>query len=77
MRDDPRGDVVLGFTVAITVMAVHSFWEWIFVMSSTQYMFAIALGVVAGYARDVARRKRAPQARSQRPVRQRRRLVKA
>jgi O-antigen ligase len=77
MRDDPRGDVVLGFTVAITVMAVHSFWEWIFVMSSTQYMFAIALGVVAGYARDVARRKRAPQARSQRPVRERRRLVKA
>lgn len=58
MRDDPRGDVVLGFTVAITVTAIHSLWEWIFVVEQMQYMFAIALGVIAGYTRDLSVRKK-------------------
>ncbi|WP_120716553.1 O-antigen ligase family protein [Tsuneonella amylolytica] len=49
---DPRGDVVLGFTVAILVMSVHSLYEWIFVTYQAQYMFAIALGVIAGFARQ-------------------------
>lgn len=58
MRKDPRGDVVLGFTLAILVTAIHSFFEWIFVTYQAQYMFAIALGVIAGYVRD----QRAPRA---------------
>lgn len=47
-RRDPRGDVVLGFTCAIAVTAWQSFYEWVFVLSAMNYMFAIALGVIAG-----------------------------
>lgn len=51
-RRDPRGDVVLGATVAIMVCAVHGFYEWIFVTYQAQYVFAIALGIIAGMIRQ-------------------------
>ena len=54
-RGDPRGDVVLGFTIAVLVTAIHSLYEWIFITYQTQYVFAIALGVIAGYSREAAR----------------------
>lgn len=47
-RRDPRGDVVLGFTCAVLVTAWQSFYEWVFVLSNMNYMFAIAMGVIAG-----------------------------
>jgi O-antigen ligase len=51
-RHDPRGDVVLGASVAILVAAIHSFYEWIFVTSQVQYVFAISLGIIAGLIRQ-------------------------
>ena len=51
-RRDPRGDVVLGSSVAVLVAAFHSFYEWIFVTSPVQYVFAISLGIIAGTIRQ-------------------------
>ena len=49
---DPRGDVVLGATVAVLVSAIHSLYEWIFVIANLQYMLAISLGIIAGMVRQ-------------------------
>lgn len=64
-RKDPRGDVVLGASVAVFVAALHSFWEWIFVVYNTQYVFAISLGIIAGSIKQ-ARTERLAQARLRR-----------
>ncbi|NTZ43961.1 O-antigen ligase family protein [Altererythrobacter sp. SALINAS58] len=45
---DPVGDVVLGVTVAMIVLAVHNFYEWIFFLFPFQYIFAIGLGIISG-----------------------------
>jgi O-antigen ligase len=50
-RRDPRGDLVLGCTVAIFICSLHGLYEWIFFMMSAQYMFAISLGIIAGCVR--------------------------
>lgn len=47
-RRSPRGDVVLGCTCAVTAAALQSFFEWIWVMTTMQYVFAIALGIMSG-----------------------------
>ena len=52
-RRDPRGDIVLGASVAVLVAASHSFYEWIFVTAQVQYVFAITLGIIAGTIRQV------------------------
>jgi O-antigen ligase len=52
-RRDPRGDVVLGATVAIMVLAVHGLYEWVFFEVYAQYVFAISLGLIAGTIRQV------------------------
>ena len=51
-RRDPRGDVVLGASIAVLVAAFHSFYEWVFVASQVQYVFAICLGIIAGTIRQ-------------------------
>jgi O-antigen ligase len=50
-KRDPRGDVVLGSTVAIVIVAVHIQYEWIWVLYSAQYTFAIAVGIISGITR--------------------------
>lgn len=57
-RRDPRGDMVLGATVAIMTCAAHGFYEWVFVTYQAQYMFAIALGIIAGLIRQGEREAR-------------------
>ena len=57
-RRDPRGDVVLGASIAVLVAAFHSFYEWIFVTAPVQYVFAISLGIIAGTIRQVNLEKR-------------------
>lgn len=52
-RREPRGDLLLGLGVALLVVYVHSFEEWIFVVLETQYLFAIVLGLVAGLAQEL------------------------
>ncbi|RYD45384.1 MAG: O-antigen ligase family protein [Sphingomonadales bacterium] len=54
-RKDPRGDLVLGATVAIFVTAIHGLVEWIFVTGHAQYVFAISVGIVAGAIRQYQR----------------------
>jgi O-antigen ligase len=58
-KRDPRGDIVLGSTVAMIVTAGHNFYEWIWVTYQAQYVFAISVGIVAGLERARARERRA------------------
>lgn len=65
------GEIALGATVALLVVALHCFYEWVFVTWNVQYLFAITLGIVAGVAKQqqVARRERgAARARAADPV---------
>ena len=57
-RRDPRGDVVLGASIAVLVAAFHSLYEWIFVTAPVQYVFAISLGIIAGSIKQVNLEKR-------------------
>jgi O-antigen ligase len=50
---DPRGDLLLGLGVALLVVCVHSFEEWIFVTFDAQYQFALVIGLVAGLAGEL------------------------
>jgi O-antigen ligase len=52
-RKEPRGDLLLGLGVALLVVYVHSFEEWIFVVLETQYLLAIAMGLVAGLTEEL------------------------
>lgn len=67
-RKDPRGDVVLGASIAIFVTALHGIVEWIFVTGHAQYVFAISMGIIAGNIRehwhDVATKARAKRRRA-------------
>jgi O-antigen ligase len=54
-RRDPRGDFVLGATMAIAATALHGLYEWVFVTYQAQYVFAIALGIIAGVIRESRR----------------------
>jgi len=49
-RADQRGDLLLGFGIALLVVYAHSWYEWIFVFLQVQYLFAIVAGMVGGLA---------------------------
>lgn len=49
-RGDRRGDLLLGIGMALFIVYVHAYFEWIFITFSAQYMFAIDAGLVAGLA---------------------------
>ena len=51
-RRDAAGEVVLGYTVALIAVAAHNLFEWILLLYQAQYMFAIAIGVIAGLVRQ-------------------------
>ena len=50
-RGDPRGDIALGSTIGIAMMALHSQYEWITVTYHVQYVIAISFGIVSGLVR--------------------------
>ena len=52
-RRDARGDLVLGLGFALVVVALHSFYEWVFIIFLTQYIFAIVSGLIVGIARQL------------------------
>lgn len=60
-RKDPRGDLLLGIAVTLSVVAVHCLYEWIFVVYPVQALFAMDLGIIAGVIRQIemGRQKRA------------------
>ncbi len=47
---EENGDIALGAAVTLIVVALHCLYEWVFVISIIQYLFAIVLGIVAGLA---------------------------
>jgi O-antigen ligase len=52
-RKDKRGDLLLGLGVALLVVYLHSFYEWIFIHYQAQYLFAMEIGLVAGLANQL------------------------
>lgn len=67
-RRDPRGDIVLGATVAVAVTAAHSLYEWIWVTFPAQYVFVISAGIISGLMRSRAFERKRPRA-TQPPLR--------
>ena len=49
-RNDMRGDLLIGLGMSLLIIYVHSYFEWIFVTFTPQYMFALDAGLVAGLA---------------------------
>jgi O-antigen ligase len=49
-RGDRRGDLLIGLGMALLMVYIHSFFEWIFISFSSQYIFALEAGLVAGLA---------------------------
>lgn len=52
-RGDERGDLLLGLGVGLLIVYIHSYFEWIFITFSAQYIFALELGLVAGLAQQL------------------------
>ena len=50
---DRRGDLLLGLGVAMLMVYIHSYFEWVFITYAPQYMFAIDAGLVAGLAQQL------------------------
>jgi len=49
-RGDRRGDLLLGLGMSLFIVYIHSYFEWIFVTFTAQYMFALVVGSIAGLA---------------------------
>lgn len=49
-RRDPRGDLLIGLGVGLSMVYLQSLWEWIFVDFQVQYVFALTVGMVASLA---------------------------
>jgi O-antigen ligase len=62
-RGDMRGDLLLGLGVALMIVYLHSFYEWVFITYTFQYFLAIEAGMIAGlahqlgYQNDIVRRR--------------------
>ncbi len=52
-RNDPRGELLVGAAVALTIAALHSMYEWIFVYTTVQYFYAMCVGLIAGIAQQM------------------------
>jgi O-antigen ligase len=52
-RLDYRGDLLLGLSVSLLTVYIHSWFEWIFLTFQVQYMFALTAGSVAGLAQQL------------------------
>ena len=49
-RKDRRGDLLLGLATSLIMVYIHSYFEWIFLTDQIQYIFAIDVGIIAGFA---------------------------
>ncbi|MBS0481132.1 MAG: O-antigen ligase family protein [Proteobacteria bacterium] len=56
-RNDLRGELLVGIAGGFIIMAIHALYEWAFVISPSQYMYALSLGLIAGIARQMAQPK--------------------
>jgi len=46
--DDPRRDILIGASVTLLIVAIHSTEEWVMVVAVLEYLLAILLGFVSG-----------------------------
>jgi O-antigen ligase len=49
-RKDRRGELLLGLATSLLIAYIHSYFEWIFFTDQIQYIFAIDVGIIAGFA---------------------------
>ncbi len=52
-RGDQRGDLLLGFGVALLTVYIHSFFEFGFLLFEIQYLYVLELGMIAGLAQQL------------------------
>lgn len=53
VRGDPRGDLLLGLSVALLAAYLHAAFEWVFLLDLTQYMLVMQFGMIVGLARQL------------------------
>lgn len=59
-RRDQRVDILLGLSVTLLTVYLHSLYEWVFVTFEVQYMFAASVGLIAGLAQQLGYWKQVP-----------------
>jgi O-antigen ligase len=52
-RGDQGGNLLLGLGVALLIVYIHCFFEWVFLVFESQYMYALDVGMVAGLAQQL------------------------
>jgi len=52
-RKDSRGELLLGFSIALLMVYIHNFYEFIFFTLEVQYIIAMTFGMVAGLAQQL------------------------
>jgi hypothetical protein len=52
-RKDVRGDLLLALGVALLVVYLHSFFEWILITREPQYMLVLEFGMISGLAQQL------------------------
>ncbi|WP_426609727.1 O-antigen ligase family protein [Bradyrhizobium sp. McL0616] len=50
---DERGDIMMGLGVGLVIVCLHSYVEWILITYQSQYMLALNLGLIGGFARQL------------------------
>lgn len=58
LRNSYKGDLLLGFSVSLLIVYVHSLFEWTFITWDLQYFAAIAIGLVVGMSGQTAATRR-------------------
>ncbi|GAA4745074.1 hypothetical protein GCM10023264_07960 [Sphingomonas daechungensis] len=64
-RKEFESELLLGFAVATTIVAIHLLYEWLWIMFLLQYTFAMTTGVAIGIAIRLASRSKAPAVRKE------------
>src|SRR6202034_922722 len=52
-RGDYRGDLLIGWGVALLTVYLHSWVEWVLIPFPAQYLLSITIGLVAGNAQQL------------------------
>lgn len=58
-RDNAKGNLLLGFGVALLIVYVHSFYEWVIFAKEVQYLLFTTMGMIFGISLRMNERRRA------------------
>ena len=53
VSNDPSRDILVGASVTVLIICIHSAEEWVMVVSILQYLLAILFGIVAGLTAEM------------------------